>query len=174
MKKKQIVQLVNSTNWYLGKNFVKKQSWRAVWWILGRLTLGHAGIIFIIYIYIYIYIKATYVIGRISILPATATGRSKIPCRPWIADWRGLMMGVQNMDPNTPPLLIVNVPPSLSSIAIRGSSTACLIFFRNMTSSLPSINWWAYVKPTNVIGMYGIFDRLVTVAGKVRSAQWCM
>ena len=31
-----------------------KQSWRAVWWNLGRLALGHIGIIFIIYIYIYI------------------------------------------------------------------------------------------------------------------------
>lgn len=27
------------------------------------------------------------------------------------------MMGVPNKDPNTPPLLIVNVPPSISSTA---------------------------------------------------------
>jgi hypothetical protein len=49
--------------------------------------------------------------------PFTATGRSKIPCMPKIADWGGLMIGVPMSDPNTPPLLIVKVPPSMSSIA---------------------------------------------------------
>jgi hypothetical protein len=46
-----------------------------------------------------------------------ATGLSKIPCIPRIADCGGLMIGVPNIEPNTPPLLIVNVPPSISSIA---------------------------------------------------------
>jgi len=46
-----------------------------------------------------------------------ATGRSKIPCMPSIADCGGFIMGVPNSDPNTPPLLIVKVPPSMSSIA---------------------------------------------------------
>ncbi len=34
------------------------------------------------------------------------------------------MMGVPNMDPNTPPLEIVKVPPSMSSMA-RVPSRAC-------------------------------------------------
>ena len=49
--------------------------------------------------------------------PPMATGLSKMPCMPRMADWGGLMMGVPNMEPNTPPLLMVNVPPSMSSIA---------------------------------------------------------
>ena len=35
-----------------------------------------------------------------------------------MADCGGLMIGVPNKDPNTPPLLMVKVPPSISSIAI--------------------------------------------------------
>ncbi len=50
-------------------------------------------------------------------LPPTATGLSKMPCMPKIADCGGLIMGVPNMDPNTPPLLMVKVPPSMSSTA---------------------------------------------------------
>lgn len=46
-----------------------------------------------------------------------ATGLSKIPCIPRMADWGRLIIGVPNKDPNTPPLEIVNVPPSISSIA---------------------------------------------------------
>lgn len=38
-------------------------------------------------------------------------------CMPKIADWGGLMMGVPKSDPKTPPLLIVKVPPSMSSMA---------------------------------------------------------
>jgi hypothetical protein len=49
-------------------------------------------------------------------LPFTAIGRSNIPCIPRIADCGGLIIGVPNNEPNTPPLLIVNVPPSISSI----------------------------------------------------------
>lgn len=50
-------------------------------------------------------------------LPPIATGLSKMPCMPKMADWGGLMMGVPKRDPNTPPLLMVNVPPSISSMA---------------------------------------------------------
>lgn len=50
-------------------------------------------------------------------LPFIATGRSKMPCMPRMADWGGLMMGVPNREPNTPPLLMVKVPPSISSTA---------------------------------------------------------
>lgn len=46
-----------------------------------------------------------------------AIGLSKIPCIPRIALCGGLMIGVPIREPNTPPLLIVNVPPSISSTA---------------------------------------------------------
>lgn len=46
-----------------------------------------------------------------------ATGRSKVACIPKMADWGGLIMGVPIRDPKTPPLLIVKVPPSMSSTA---------------------------------------------------------
>ena len=46
-----------------------------------------------------------------------ATGLSKTPCIPSIADCGGLMIGVPNIEPYTPPLLMVNVPPSMSSTA---------------------------------------------------------
>ena len=50
-------------------------------------------------------------------LPPTATGLSKMACMPKMADWGGLMIGVPKSDPKTPPLLIVKVPPSMSSMA---------------------------------------------------------
>ena len=37
--------------------------------------------------------------------PFLTTGLSKTPCMPRMADWGGLMMGVPNREPNTPPLL---------------------------------------------------------------------
>ncbi len=37
-------------------------------------------------------------------------------CMPRIADWGGLMMGVLIMEPYTPPLLMVKVPPAMSSM----------------------------------------------------------
>ena len=49
--------------------------------------------------------------------PLRATGRSNIPCMPKIADWGGLMIGVPNSEPKTPPLEMVKVPPSISSTA---------------------------------------------------------
>lgn len=49
--------------------------------------------------------------------PCTATGLSTVACMPRMADCGGLMMGVPNSDPNTPPLEMVNVPPSISSMA---------------------------------------------------------
>ncbi len=39
-------------------------------------------------------------------LPLTATGRSNIPCMPRMADCGGLIIGVPNKEPNTPPLLM--------------------------------------------------------------------
>ena len=49
--------------------------------------------------------------------PFLTTGRSKTPCMPRMADCGGLMMGVPNSEPNTPPLEIVKVPPLMSSMA---------------------------------------------------------
>jgi hypothetical protein len=37
-------------------------------------------------------------------------------CMPRMADWGGLMMGVDSMEPYTPPLLMVKVPPAMSSM----------------------------------------------------------
>lgn len=56
-------------------------------------------------------------IGGLVTLPRTATGLSTVACIPRMADCGGLMMGVPNRDPNTPPLEMVNVPPSISSMA---------------------------------------------------------
>ena len=50
-------------------------------------------------------------------LPLIATGLSRMACMPRMADWGGLMIGVPNMEPNTPPFDMVNVPPSMSSMA---------------------------------------------------------
>ena len=49
--------------------------------------------------------------------PLRATGRSKMPCMPRIALCGGLIIGVPMSEPNTPPLLMVKVPPSMSSMA---------------------------------------------------------
>lgn len=50
--------------------------------------------------------------------PLRAIGLSKMPCMPRMALCGGLMMGVPINEPNTPPLLIVKVPPSISSTAM--------------------------------------------------------
>lgn len=65
--------------------------------------------------------RATYIIGLASILPPTTTGLSLVACIPRIADYGGLIIGVPIIDPNTPPLLIVNVPPAISSSVIYPS-----------------------------------------------------
>ncbi len=39
-------------------------------------------------------------------------------CMPRMADWGGLMMGVDSRLPYTPPLEMVNVPPAMSSMLI--------------------------------------------------------
>ena len=50
-----------------------------------------------------------------STFPLIATGLSKVPCMPRIADCGGLMIGVPKSDPKTPPFEMVKVPPSISS-----------------------------------------------------------
>lgn len=42
---------------------------------------------------------------------------------------------------------------------IRGSSTAALIFLRNITASRPSINLWSYVNATYIIGLITTCNR---------------
>ena len=44
-------------------------------------------------------------------------------CMPKIALWGGLMMGVESMEPNTPPLVMVKQPPVISSTLILPSRT---------------------------------------------------
>ena len=53
--------------------------------------------------------------GRMTTWPLRATGRSWIACRPRTPLWGGLTIGVERSEPKTPPLVIVNVPPSSSS-----------------------------------------------------------
>ena len=42
--------------------------------------------------------------------------RSLVACTPKMADWGGLMMGVDIMEPKVPPLLMEKVPPVISSM----------------------------------------------------------
>ena len=53
--------------------------------------------------------------GRITICPFSTTARSLIACMPKMAHCGGFSIGVDNIDPNTPPLVIVKVPPFKSS-----------------------------------------------------------
>ena len=62
------------------------------------------------------YVSATFIIGLATISPLITTGRCTMLCMPRMADCGGLMIGVPLRDPNTPPLLIVNVPPVISSM----------------------------------------------------------
>jgi hypothetical protein len=59
--------------------------------------------------------------GPASALTLTATGRCLMACMPRIADCGGLMMGVPIMEPKTPPLEMVKVPPAISSSAIASA-----------------------------------------------------
>lgn len=54
--------------------------------------------------------------GLISTLPFTAIGRSLIAWRPNTAVCGRLMIGVPIIEPKTPPLLIVKLPPAISSM----------------------------------------------------------
>lgn len=62
------------------------------------------------------YVRARYIIGLTSIFPFTTTARSLMAWRPRTAVCGMLMIGVPIMEPNTPPLLMVNEPPAMSSI----------------------------------------------------------
>src|SRR3546814_2125723 len=75
-------------------------------------------------------LRARYIIGRISTFPLTATGRSLILCRPRMAACGMLRMGVDIIEPNTPPFVMEKVPPVISSSEILPS--------RPLTASSPS------------------------------------
>ena len=57
-----------------------------------------------------------------------ATGLSTVACIPNMADCGGLMIGVPNIEPYTPPLDIVKVPPSMSSMASDPSLAWCMLY----------------------------------------------
>jgi len=56
--------------------------------------------------------------GLATMEPPLTTGRSLVACIPKIALYGMLMIGVPIIDPNTPPLVIVKVPPAISSNVI--------------------------------------------------------
>ena len=56
-------------------------------------------------------------------------GRSRILCIPSIALWGGFKIGVESIEPKTPPFVIEKVPPSISSILS--------LFSRARLASLP-------------------------------------
>ena len=59
-------------------------------------------------------------------------------CMPRMALCGGLMMGVDSMEPNTPPLVMVNVPPLISSTVISPSRA-------RIASRLISASIWSSV-----------------------------
>ena len=59
-----------------------------------------------------------YIIGLATIWSFLTTGLLMIACIPNIADYGALMIGVPIRLPNTPPLEMVNVPPTISSVVI--------------------------------------------------------
>ena len=54
--------------------------------------------------------------GRTTTWPFSTIARSLVACTPRMADCGGLMMGVDSMEPKTPPLEMENVPPESSSM----------------------------------------------------------
>ena len=59
--------------------------------------------------------SATYIIGLMTTWPFCATGRGWIAWSPRMPTCGGLRIGVLRSDPNTPPLVMVNVPPFRSA-----------------------------------------------------------
>ena len=64
--------------------------------------------------------------GSINTFPFTTIGRILVACIPKMADCGGLMMGVPNSDPNTPPLEIVKVPEILDYYDVRVCMYVCI------------------------------------------------
>ena len=53
--------------------------------------------------------------GRATMAPSTTVARCLVAWTPRMALCGGLMMGVESMEPKTPPLVTVKVPPLISS-----------------------------------------------------------
>ena len=58
-----------------------------------------------------------YIIGAMTTWPFSAMGRSTMLCMPRMPLCGGLMMGVDIIEPKVPPLVMVKVPPVMSSMA---------------------------------------------------------
>ena len=74
-------------------------------------------------------------IGLISTLPLIATGLSTMLCIPKIADWGGLIIGVESIEPKTPPFVMVKVPPVISSGVILPSLALIASLFISLSIS---------------------------------------
>ena len=74
-------------------------------------------------------------------------------CIPRIPDCGGLMIGVESMEPNTPPLEIVNVPPVISSTVICPSRA--LIARRLISASTPLNDSPSALRTTGTINPFG-------------------
>ena len=92
-------------------------------------------------------------IGAIAIAPSLAIGRSTILCIPKIALWGGLIIGVDNMEPKTPPFVIVKVPPVISSTVI--SPSRARIAKRFTSASTPLKVRFSALRITGTINPFG-------------------
>eukprot|EP00732_Lithocolla_globosa_P004807 Lithocolla_globosa_v1_NODE_4604_length_1402_cov_25.225687.p3 type:complete len:102 gc:universal NODE_4604_length_1402_cov_25.225687:187-492(+) len=79
--------------------------------------------------------------GRITTCPSRATGRCLIACMPRMAHWGVLMIGVPIMEPNTPPLEMVKVPPASSSTLILPSRALAPSMAISDSMSLSERSW---------------------------------
>ena len=74
-------------------------------------------------------------------------------CIPKIPDCGGLIIGVDNILPKTPPLVIVNVPPVISSTVICPSRA--LIAKRLISASIPRKVKFSALRTTGTINPFG-------------------
>ena len=119
-------------------------------------------------------------IGLIFISPSTTTGRSTMLCMPRTPDWGKFRIGVDNIEPYTPPLLMVNVPPCRSSIVSfpslardgkltiedlqGGTFTISNGGVYGSMLSTPILN----LPQSGVLGMHNIVERPVVVEGEIK------
>ena len=92
-------------------------------------------------------------IGCITTSPATAIGLFTILCMPRIALCGGLIIGVDSIDPKTPPLVMVNVPPVISSMVICPSLALIAKRFTSLSTPL-KLNFSAFLI-TGTINPFG-------------------
>ena len=92
-------------------------------------------------------------IGRITTSPSIATGRCTILCIPKIAACGGLIIGVESIEPKTPPFVIVKVPPVISSGVIFPS--LALIAKRLISLSISAKDMRSALRTTGTINPFG-------------------